>query len=437
MKKVLIGVVVVAILAAGAYLAYSRFGPSATASTATPEAAAEELPAVKASTDVVADAVVVPVRTARLSLPTGGIVAEVLVAEGDAVEAGQVLLRLDSARQAAAVAQAQAQLLRAEKAVAELRAGPRPEEVDAAQAAVEAAQAQLARAQQGARPEEIAAAEGALAGAQASLQKVKEGPREGELVAARADVANAEAALQQAQAVYDLVKWDPNIMARPEALMLEQATNAYEAAKARLAALKEGATAADVASARAGIDQAQANLDALKAPARSADVAAAEAEIQRAQAQLELLEAGARDETIAGVEAEVAAAQAALEQAQVALAETELEAPFAGTVASLDAKVGEQVAPGTPVVVLADLSAWQIETDDLTELNIVRVNEGDVVLITFDAIPDLEMPGEVVRIKAIGENKMGDITYTAIIVPDTHDDRLRWNMTASVVIESE
>ncbi|MFC2037072.1 HlyD family secretion protein [Chloroflexota bacterium] len=437
MRKLITGLVVVAILAVGGYLLYSRFGPSATAATATPEVATEELGPVKASDDVVADAVVVPVQHAKLSLLTGGIVAEVFVVEGDVVEAGQALVRLDSARQAAAVAQAEAQLRRAQNTVAELQAGPRLEEIATAQAAIEVAQAQLARVQQGVRPEEIGAAEAALDGARASLQKVQEGPREEELVAARADLANAEATLQQAQAAYDRVKSEPNILARPESLQLEQATNAYEAAKARLEAIKKRATAADIAGARAGVDQAQAQLDALKAPARSADVAAAEAEIRRAQAQLDLLEVGAHPETIAAAEAEVAAAEAALEQTKVVLSETELHAPFAGTIASLEAKAGEQVAPGSPVVWLADLSDWQIETDDLTELNIVRIQEGDPVDISFDAIPDLELPGKVVRIEAIGESKMGDITYTVIIVPDQHDDRLRWNMTASVVIEPE
>ena len=41
----------------------------------------------------------------------------------------------------------------------------------------------------------------------------------------------------------------------------------------------------------------------------------------------------------------------------------------------------------------------------------------------------------MVRIEAIGENKMGDITYTAILIPDEVDERLRWNMTAYVVLE--
>jgi HlyD family secretion protein len=97
-------------------------------------------------------------------------------------------------------------------------------------------------------------------------------------------------------------------------------------------------------------------------------------------------------------------------------------------------EVGEQVAPGTAVAWLADLSAWEIETDDLTELNVVRVHEEDPVTISFDALPDLKLPGRVTAIKALGENKMGDITYTVTILPDRYDGRLRWNMTASVVI---
>jgi multidrug resistance efflux pump len=434
MKKWILFALALLVVAAVAYLILGR-GSSATASEATPQAA--ELPAVKASQEVVADAMVVPAQSAKLSLPAGGIVAETLVAEGEPVESGQVILRLDAARQTAAVAQAEAQVRRAQSRLDELKAGARPQEIEAAQASIEAAQAQLARVQAGARAEEIAAAEAVLAGAQASLQKLREGPSEGELIAARAELANSEAALQQAQAAYDRVKSEPDIMARPQSLQLQQATNAYEAAKARLEALQEGPSAADLAAVRAEVQKAQAQLDALEAPARSSDVAAAEAEIRRAQAQLEIVEAGARPEAVAGAEADLAAAEASLEQARVALAETELRAPFTGTLAALDVQVGEQVAQGSPIVWLADLSVWQVETDDLTELNVVRIREGDVAAITFDAIPDLELTGRVVRIEAIGQNKMGDMTYTAVVELDQYDERLRWNMTASIVVKLE
>ncbi len=86
---------------------------------------------------------------------------------------------------------------------------------------------------------------------------------------------------------------------------------------------------------------------------------------------------------------------------------------------------------------LADLATLQIETDDLTELNIVRVREGAPATVTFDAVPGLTLTGRVVRIKPLGENRQGDMTYTVVIRPDQLDERLRWNMTAAVAIEPQ
>lgn len=432
-KKWLIGIgaVVVILLIGAVALFSSRPTEPATVTTAAIE------PAVVASSDVVADARVVPVRYAALGFPSSGTVAEILVDEGDTIEAGAVIARLGAARQQAAVAEAEAAVARTEARLAELKAGARTQEVEAATAAVEAAQAQLARLEQGSRAEDIRAAEAELAAARARLQKVQDGADEQQLIAARADLANAEAALQQAQAAYDRVQGDPNIGALPQALQLQQATNNYNAARARYDELAAGSSAADIATARAQVQRAQATLDTLRAPARAADLAASRAEIRRAQAQLDLLSAGARTETIAAAEADVAAAQAGLEQARAALADTELRAPFGGTVAGLEIQAGEQITAGTPVVQLGDLSAWLIETDDLTELSVVRIQEGSPAIVSFDAIPDLELPGTVTEIKGFGETKQGDITYTVVVTPSQGDPRLRWNMTASVAIETE
>ena len=101
------------------------------------------------------------------------------------------------------------------------------------------------------------------------------------------------------------------------------------------------------------------------------------------------------------------------------------------------AQIGPLAVLALAYVRLADLTTWHIETDDLTEINVVYVQEGDSVSISIDALPDLELTGMVERIKPLGENKQGDITYTATIIPNGSDDRLRWNMTASVIIATE
>ena len=81
------------------------------------------------------------------------------------------------------------------------------------------------------------------------------------------------------------------------------------------------------------------------------------------------------------------------------------------------------------------MAAWQIETDDLTELDVVKVTEGAVATLELDALPGVTVPGKVIKIKPIGAKKQGEMTYTVVIRPDTHEDRLRWNMTATATIE--
>jgi len=187
-----------------------------------------------------------------------------------------------------------------------------------------------------------------------------------------------------------------------------------------------------VAAARAQVKQAEADLERLLNPVTASELAEAEAMARQAQSQLDLLLAGARAADVDAAAAGADEARAALQQAEAALADTELCAPFAGTVAALYVELGEPAGAGMPVVELADMSAWQVETNDLTELDVARVQEGAAVVLTFDALPGLEIPGRVVRIKPIGIESLGDMTYTVVLQPEGTDPRLRWNMTVVV-----
>jgi HlyD family secretion protein len=401
------------------------------ASTATPTA----IPAVKADTRIIADGHVVPIRSADLSFGVSGTVDEVLISEGDAVTMDQPLIRLSNARQRAAVAQSEADLQRAQAQLNQTRAGSRSQEIDGARAAVDAAQAHVDSLKAGASDAEIAAAKADVAQAQAILQKAQTPVNASDIAAAKADMDNAAAKLRVAQSQYDQVGELPGVGGSPQSLQLEQATNEYNAAKARYDSANSGPNAADIANAKAQLDKAKAQLQAKQAPPRPADLAAAQADVRQAQAKLDLLLAGPEAEELLVAEANVASAQAALEQAQASLAETELRSPFAGTIAAVDVVVGQQVGPGVTAVQLGDFSSWLVETRDLTELRVVGVRPGDKATLTFDAIPGLELPGQVARIRSIGQNTQGDITYTVSVAPDHGDDRLLWNMTAKVQIE--
>jgi HlyD family secretion protein len=514
MKRILIGLAVLLLLGTAAYAAVTWRANRDTVEQRQPIASPQP-----GDERLVAEGKVVPLQHAVLSLPTGGVLAAVLVAEGDRVNAGQPLLELDRARAEANVAQAEANLAQAEAAYDKLRAGPTPEEIAIAEAQLRASEGQLRQTDGSVTRADRTAAEAELAQAQAHLAELQAGPKNTDLRASVAQVAQAQAnlttqrdqlsaaktnaQLQMEQRVNDLTRaqsayatalqnWqyvqdtgkdplnetiDPktgkrtrpkvndrqrqqyyDVYVQAEAALrsaetaVQQARVAYDTARqtevsgiqlaeqqlagsqAGFDKLRAGADADELAAARAHVASSRATLEKLGGEQRSGALGATQALVEEAQANLNRLRAGASERDLAVAGAEVQRAQATVKLAQVARDETELRAPFSGIVATLDLKTGEYVAPGAPSVHLADLAAWQIETTDLTELDVVRVRAGSSVTMTFDAIPGLELSGRVSRIRALGENKQGDITYVVTITPDRQDGRLRWNMTASASI---
>jgi HlyD family secretion protein len=398
-------------------------------------ASATDLPPVKADTRIIAEGVVLPRQFAALSMLASGTVAEVLVDEGDVVREGDAIVRLENRSERAAVSESEAAVRAAEARLQELQAGAREQEIAAAEAKLDGAKARLARLLEDPRSGDLAAAQAAVDEAQAALDDLLDGPSTDLITEAAARRANAAAALQQAQAAYDKIKWFDSAGQLPESLQLQQATNDYEAANASYESVAGGATEAEIAAAEARVSKAEAELDKVKQSARASEVAEAEADVRLNEAELDLLQAGTRAEQVAKAEADVVAAYATLRRAQAALADSELRAPFPGTVAWLDVRVGERIDPSQVIMQLADLSEWVIETDDLTEIDVVDVQPGAPATITFDAISDLELLGRVAWITPFGEKKEGDITYTVRVCPDKEDARLRWNMTAVVSIE--
>lgn len=160
----------------------------------------DKLTPVKASSDIMADGTVVPVRSVALSLTTGGVVSEMLVSEGDPVAEGQLLLRVGDARQQAAVAEAEAALARAEARMSELKSAPAPAELRSRRAALSAAVAGHDSAKAAGSALQGAEALARLEQARAELSALEAGPSVPTLNLARADISSARAALLQTRA---------------------------------------------------------------------------------------------------------------------------------------------------------------------------------------------------------------------------------------------
>ncbi len=405
--------------------------------TPTP-AAATPLPAIVSEPGgpVRAAGKVLPAADANLAFSTSGQVRAINAAVGDTVQQGETLVVLDSIAADAGVVEAQAALFRAQANLDELQAGPRTQEVAAAAANVEAAQARLDQLSTPASESDITAARASLAAAQAALNQLSAGPREEERIAALANLANAEAVLKQAQSAYNQVKDRNDVGMLPQSRDLQQATNNYEAAKARYDLLFAGPENDAVAAGRAQVQQAQAALDRLLTPATPSQVAEAAAQVRSAQAQLDLLQAGARDQELAVAAVAVTEAEAAVRRAQAAQTATAIRAPFTGTVTALAVSPGEMVQPGEVVLTLADLARLRVETTDLSERDITRVAVGRPATVIVQASNE-QVPGKVTAIAPASTIVGGDVVYAVTIDLDEQPADLRWGMTVDVEISGE
>jgi multidrug efflux pump subunit AcrA (membrane-fusion protein) len=377
------------------------------APTPTPAAStsAQPLPAV-----VSASGKVLPEQWANLSFRAGGPIVELKVQSGDAVQAGDVIARLDDVDAKLAVAQAEAALAVAQAQLAELNAGARVE--------------QLAQAEQ-----TVAQAEATWQGAQAQYNQLRSGARAAEIAAAEAAVAKAASDLKFAEEAYNgvvegratakeygvpgggLGKYEEQMRAQVTAIRA-----AYEVAQKQLAQLKAGATQNELKSAAALVD-------------------AAKAQLEQARAQFNLLKAGATPEQIAVAEASVQQAQVAVDTAKTQLEKLQLIAPFTGTIGTVMNRSGEVAAPGQPIVTLGNLGSLRVETTDLSETDIARVQEGQTVNVTFDALPGQTITGRVTRIAPMSTPGQSAVNYIVTVVLDEIDPALRWGMTAFVDVQ--
>lgn len=121
--------------------------------------------------------------------------------------------------------------------------------------------------------------------------------------------------------------------------------------------------------------------------------------------------------------------------ARAALANAEVRAPFPGVIADLTLKVGEFAASGQQVATISDLSSWLVKTADLTEIDVVNIQEGQPVTVKLDALPGLEFNGHVLSISETYTVSQGDVVYDVVILLTDKEAALRWGMTAEVKFE--
>lgn len=335
----------------------------------------------------------VPATSANLSVAMPGIVDEVFGIEGQSVTAGEQLLVLSSLAQAnAGLAAAELELIAAQQALDELNETAKLANATAWLALLDA-QARYNLAEE-------------------AWDNLDQDDYQDDIDDAQEDVLEAEEDLEEAEDTFDRysdLDEDNSLRKRYEDDLQDAQEDYNEKVRAHADLIIElERTEASWQAALAAMEQAQADFDAtISGPDQ------------------ELLNLAA---------ARLAAAEAQVEAARVQVDHLTLVAPFDGTIVKVNINPGEYAAPGQPVVVMADLENLYIETTDLNEIDVVQIEAGDLVVVTFDAIPGEEFSGTVTEISSKSSEGLG-VNYTVIIELDGLPENARWGMTAFVDIE--
>ena len=379
-------------------------------------------------------AVAIPRRT-TLTFAMGGRLTEIRVAEGDGVQEGDVLARLDTTDLEAQVARAEAALSLSRAQLEKVKESSTAADIAAARAAVKSAEENLARVKQGPTEADMAAAQAALLAAQQNLSDLLKGPTSLDLRQAQLALDQARNSLWGAQGNRDAVAGQAGAggLKANASAQLANAEVAVRQAELRLEEIKLPPTPARVQDARAGVAQAESSIARLEQSPTGADIALAEAQLVQAQARLDALTRGPSAQDMAVAQAQVEQAQIGLEQARRQLGQAVLVAPVGGTVVAVGANAGQSVAATTPIVVLVDLANLQIEAN-VHESYIGQVHQGQRALIRLEALPGQPLEGRVSEIAPLGTVVAGVASYPVTLELAAAGVVVKPGMTAEVEI---
>jgi HlyD family secretion protein len=389
-----------------------------------------------------------PVQRVNLSPKGSGRIAELFVEQGDKVQAGQIIARMESRDVEAQLAQAQARATSARAKLAKIEAGNRQEDIASAQARLDQAEASLAQLQAGSRVETVAGARARLQQAQAGLQQLRAGSRVEEVSQGRARLTQAQARLADAQTgslkqeiaqaqtqiesskaqaeltaqrvernrplveegalakdkLDELIKENRTAQAKltesqrrlqqlqeNRLSQIQQLQAAVEVEQQALNQLKNGTRSEAIAKGEAEVAEAKSKLAEVENGNRPEEIAKAEAAVAEAKSQLAAQVNGSRPEEIAQAKAELAEAEAQVRYQEVQLEDAKVRAPFAGIITQRYAIQGAFVTPATSASEATSATSTSIVALARDVEVLAKVPEADISQIK---------PGQVVEIVA-------------------------------------
>lgn len=358
----------------------------------------------------------------NVNFGTGGTLVAVYVKQGDQVQAGQPLAKVDSADAQSSLTTAQANLTTAQDKLRETEQGLTP-------------------AQQAQNSDSLAQSQLQLQGAQQSLANAQNN--------AAVDQQGLQRALDQAN---NQLNADVAACATPTTSS-GTGTGGGQSCSDKLAADQNTVNSAQQAFT-AGVNKDQQAIQSAQQA-----VATAQLGLQSTQ-DANAAKAQVLPSAVAAAQAGVTQAQNAVTSAQKAVDATTLTAPAAGTVASINGVVGQTVSggasnsssssssgstggaatgasssssTGSGFITLTDLSGFQVKAS-FAEADAVKVQVGQPATVSLDAVPSEEIAGRVVQMDTSSTVSSNVVTYGVVIDLNDPPAGTKPGMTANVTV---
>jgi len=222
-----------------------------------------------------------------------------------------------------------------------------------------------------------------------------------------------------------------------------------KSAQANESTIKTGGTQEEVLTLNAQLEKAQSdrdtaqrNLDSLRrlqqqGAASAGEVKAADDKLQSAQADLTMLQQKKKERyskpEVARIQAQGEEAEAAYQAAEDSLSKSSVRAPFDGVIYSVPVKQGAFVQAGELLLQEADLSQVIVRAF-VDEPDVGRLQEGQHVEVTWDALPGRTWSGEVNAVPATVKPRLSRNVGETTCVIDNPDFRLLPNINVGVTI---
>jgi len=354
---------------------------------------------------------VTPADEVNLAFDRSGKVSGTYAKIGDEVYVGQTLVTLDASEVSADYAKAQANVATEQARLDELKRGSRPEEIAISESEVTNAQTALANAEDKLRTSLYEAYSKSDDAVHNTIDQLFSNPRS----------SNPQISIQindtqlkndinnlRYQAETLLTTWDqnPKSTSRETIVDISSKLNMVKMFADKVAgavnALSSNSSisATTVDSYKAGVSSARTNLISAQNAISTAEekLNTSKSVLLIAQKNLTLKKVGTSAEEIRAQEARVLQYDAQVQAVGAQLGKMTLRSPLAGIVTKQDAKRGEIVSVGTPVVSVISNNNLEIEAN-VSEISVGKVQIGNPVAITMDAFPRKTFNGTVTYIE--------------------------------------